>query len=159
MTALVTLGGVYLNQHFNNKTVEKKHEEDEKEKRLESQKIAYQNFLNVFSKTEPNEGINKIELDDYSGKLLKAALDVIEFGDVILPTPKRVTAKDVTDNVIIDRTIKSLSDIVESLIKVRYNYGLLDHIRLEGFLSIRQLASEEFSPILLKYLMTKEVSG
>lgn len=157
LTAGVTLGGVYLNQYLNNKAAENKRVEEEKETRAESQKNACQTFLDVFSKPIPfyyykwddnpaimSEIMGKI--DDLSSTQLKAALDVIGFWDVVLPTPVEYR--------FLHRTIKSLNDIVETLLELRFSEKFGNSQKIEGLSALREIVSGEFSPIILKSLMT-----
>jgi hypothetical protein len=149
LTALITLAGVYLNQHLNLRSDEKKRLYEEENKKIETQRKAYQDFLDTFSTiffipSDSNEDFMK-----QSGNYLRAALNAAEFGDIDILEPISIIIFDDM------KTIKSLRDIIDTLLKLRYenpDYGII--ARIECLETIRKLASEKIGDVILKNLMS-----
>jgi hypothetical protein len=150
LTAIVTLGGVYLNQHLNEESEKKKSEKEERKKRFENQKVAYENFLDIFSKTFLVESDNLKNFLECSSNYLRTALSAAEFGNITLSDPIQIRIFNE------DKTIRSLTDIINIILKLRYEnaeYGII--VRIEGFEAVRRIAFENMSPLLLRYLTEK----
>jgi hypothetical protein len=83
LTALVTLGAVYLAQHLGAKSEARKHEEEKKERWLESRKSAYQDFMEVFSSPLKRDINWDFDFPALTKDHLKVAINAVKFGDQI----------------------------------------------------------------------------
>ena len=184
LTIAATLGGVYYAQYLLAQSEAKKHAEDEMESWINNQKEALQEFLDVFSRPMPDtpvlldlnmldrpyEGPDMRTFVEFSSAILKAALRVIEFGDVSLS--RSVDIKTYVELVFGESStgiydynwkIESLNDVIKILLTLRYvsepqsgDYKVrhINHVkRVNGIELIRRICIEEFSSMFLQFLL------
>lgn len=154
ITAGGALGAVYLKGYLDDRTERKKARID-----------AYQGFLDAFSGNRTEHELYGKEIELYnifliqSGDYLKAALKVIEFGNIPLPESKLLhlpqilpTPDQIRKSRDWERNIQSLNDLINLILELRYTTKL-DQSKKVSYLEVaRKTGMEEFGQIILDFL-------
>lgn len=151
LTAVVALVSVYLAQYLGAKSEAKKREEEEKERLLESRKDAYQDFMEVFSSPLKQDINWAIDFNDLTRDHLRIALNAVEFGDELAIPVIRLKVSGV------NYEIKSLSDLIKFIVKIRYTQDLSHADRIEIFKLLRIQAADRFSSSFLSVITPKDI--
>ena len=161
LTAIVTLGAVFLTQQLASNEAARKHAEEEIKKNMEKRKRVYQKFLTEFSEPLPAF----IALDDFkriTDSYLNAALNAAEFGNLRLPYPIENDLNEypkllieTSKGVASERPLWTLQDFIEAILNARlWGIGAEQEKYLKA---IQGIGGGNFGPLLSKTLLEQRI--